>query len=59
LADPGARLTAAGLDPLRGELEKILEQGFSGNTAKTGTRGFGVGVRIPVMLTNQSSNVTN
>jgi len=37
LADLGVRRTAADLDPLRVELEKILEQTISGNTGKATT----------------------
>jgi hypothetical protein len=37
LADLGVRRTAADLNPLRGELEKILEQTISGSTGKTAT----------------------
>ena len=47
LADLGVRRTAADLDPLRGELEKIFERELSGDAAKTATRGFGVGDSQP------------
>ncbi len=47
LADLGVKRTAADLDSLRSELEKIFEREFSGDTAKTATRGFGVGDSQP------------
>ena len=47
MADLGVKRTAADLDSLRSELEKIFEREFSGDTAKTVTRGFGVGDSQP------------
>ncbi len=47
LGGSGVKRTAADFDPLRCELEKILAQAISGNTAKTAIRGFGVGDSQP------------
>jgi hypothetical protein len=42
LSDLSRKRTSTDFDPFRGELEKFLEAGISGNKAKTATRGFGV-----------------
>jgi hypothetical protein len=43
LANLGVKSATTDFDFLRGKLEKILSQGIPGKTAKTATRGIGVG----------------